>query len=52
MRDTERVQVVDGGGDLMSNLLGSILGDLKVLLLEVREEVSSLEELHYDVDVV
>jgi len=36
----------------MSNLFGSILRDLEVLSLKVREEISSLEILHDDVDVV
>jgi hypothetical protein len=52
MRNTKTMQVVNSSCDLMSNLFGSILRDLEVLSLKVREEISSLEIFHDDVDVV
>lgn len=52
MRDTKTMEVVDGSGDLMSNLLGSILWDLEVFSFKIGEEVSSLQVLHHNIDVV
>ena len=47
MSDTEGVEVVNGGGDLMGNLSGSLLGDLEVLQLQVSEEVTSFQVDRY-----
>jgi hypothetical protein len=52
MGDTKGMKVIDGGGELMSDLLGSLLGDFEVLGLEVVEKVASLEVLHDNVNVV
>ena len=52
MGHTVRVQVVEGSGNLMGKLLGTILCNSELPLLQVAEQVTAVELLHDDVDVV
>lgn len=49
---SERVQIEDGRGDLMSNGFSSLLGNLEVLRLEIVEEIATFQVLHYYVNVI
>ena len=52
MGNTERVQVENGGRNLMGDALGPLFGDLEVLRLEIIEEISASKILHDDIDVI
>ena len=50
MRDAKRVQIVDRSGDLMGDTSREILLNDKLSLVQESEEVTSIEDLHDDVD--
>lgn len=52
MGDTERVQVEQGGGQLMGEFLRALFGDSEITSFEVVEQISTGEVLHHDVNVV
>lgn len=52
MSHTERVKIVEGGRDLVRQLLGTSLSYLEVALLEVREQVTARQILHDNINVV
>lgn len=52
MRDAETVKVVYGCCNLVDDLPRSGLGDDKLAILEIGEQVSSLEQLHHNLNVV
>jgi len=52
MGNTEGMQVENGGCNLMSDCLCTLLGDLEVLRLEIVEEVPTLQVFHDDINVV
>lgn len=52
MGHTVRVEIVKCGGDLMRQHFGTIFRDRERSFLEVGEEISTIELLHNDVDVV
>lgn len=52
MADTERVQIVKRGGNLMSYGLGSMLSYCELTLLHIGKQVSTREVLHDYVDII
>ena len=52
MCDTVGVKIIESGSDLMGKLFGALLGDGERALLQVAEEVTSIQLLHDNVDVV
>ena len=50
MSDAKRVQIVDRCRQLVCNVSGKVLRDDKLAFVEEREEVSSSEYLHHNVD--
>ena len=52
MRDSKRVQVENGSGELMSNLTSLVFRDSKLSLVHEGEEIAAVKNLHHDVDGV
>ena len=52
MSHTIRVQVVEGCGNLVGELLCALLRDLEAAFLEISEKITAIELLHDDVNVV
>ena len=52
MGHTVGVEVVEGGSDLVRELLGALLSHSERALFQVGEEITSVELLHNDIDVV
>ena len=52
MGHTVGVQVVEGSSNLMGKLLGTVLANRELSLLQVAEQVTTVKLLHDDVDVV
>ena len=52
MSHTVRVQVVEGSSNLMGKLLGTLLANRELSLLQVAEQITTIKLLHDDVDVV
>lgn len=52
MSHTIGVQVVEGCGDLVGELLCALLRDREAALLKIREKITAIELLHDDVNVV
>ena len=52
MGNTERVEIVESSGNLMSDGLGSAFRNAEFSLFEISEEIASGEVLHNDINIV
>jgi len=52
VRDSEGVKIEDSSGNLMSNSFSSLLRNFEVPRLEIVEEITTLQVLHHDINVI